>query len=41
VAKKNVILIDKVAERIGGIKGRYSTINRHYEIKMELSEDQK
>ncbi|WP_207636008.1 IS1634 family transposase [Desulfofarcimen acetoxidans] len=41
VAKKNVILIDKVAERIGRIKGRYPTINRYYEIKMELSDDQK
>ena len=41
MAKKNVILIDKVAERIGRIKGRYPTVNRYYEIKMELSEDQK
>ena len=41
VAKKNVILIDKVAERIGRIKGRYPTVTRYYEIKMELSEDQK
>lgn len=41
VANKNIVLVDKVAERIGKIKGRYPTVTRYYEIKIEMSEDSK
>jgi len=41
VAKGNIRLEKKVAERIGRLKERYSTIAGHYEITMELSDGQK
>ena len=37
-AKKNVILIDKVAERIDRTKGRYPTVNRYYPLFKSLNQ---
>lgn len=41
VAKRNIVLNDKVAERLGRIKGRYPTVSRYYDIRTELMEDKK
>jgi len=37
----NIILADKVGERIGRIKARYGSIQKHYDIQMAYAEDNK
>ena len=37
----NIILADKVGERIGRIKARYGSIQKHYDIQMAYAEDTK
>ncbi|MEI7639511.1 MAG: IS1634 family transposase [Syntrophus sp. (in: bacteria)] len=41
VVNGNIILSDKVGERIGKIKTKYSSIQRHYDIQLVYSEDTK
>ena len=41
VSKKGVLLIAKVAERVGRIKERYPSIAQYYTISLELDEEQK
>jgi transposase len=41
VSKKSIVMIDKIFERIGKIKGRYPTVTRYYDIKIEMSEEPK
>ena len=41
VINGNIILSDKVGERIGKIKTKYSSIQRHYDIQLVYSEDNK
>lgn len=41
VAKRSILLVAKVSERIGRIKERYPSIAQYYQIQMELSSDQK
>lgn len=41
VSKKGILLSTKVAERVGRIKERYPSIAKHYNIVLELDEEQK
>ena len=41
IDKKNVMLLEKVATRIGRIMGRYSTVAKYYELKVVASTDNK
>lgn len=41
VNKKGILLVSKVAERVGRIKERYSSIAKYYDISLELDEEQK
>jgi len=41
IAKKNIILLEKVTTRIGRIMGRYPTISKYYELKVLPDKDNK
>ena len=41
VSKRNIIMIEKVSERVGRLKERYPSIAQHYEIHLELDTEQK
>ena len=38
IQKNNIILVEKVAERLGRIKAKYPTVTRYYDIQLELDE---
>jgi len=41
IAKKNIILLEKVATRIGRIMGRYPTVAKYYELRIVADSDNK
>jgi hypothetical protein len=41
IAKKNIILLEKVATRIGRIMGRYPSVAKYYELKIVADSDNK
>jgi len=41
IAKKNVLLLEKVATRAGRIMGRYATVSKYYELKPVTGSDNK
>ena len=41
VRKGNISLVQKVAERLGRIKTKYGSIQRHYEVELQFTEDMK
>lgn len=40
-SKKGILLVTKVAERVGRIKERYPSMSQYYDISLELNEKQK
>lgn len=41
VSKQNIIMVEKVSERVGRLKERYPSIAQHYDIHLELNTEQK
>lgn len=41
ILKKGVLLVTKVAERVGRIKERYTSMSQYYDISLELDKEQK
>jgi transposase len=41
IAKKNVLLLEKVSTRVGRIMGRYATVSKYYELKPVPGSDNK
>ena len=41
VSKRNILLVDKVSERVGRLKERYPSMVRHYDVRLDLDDQQK